>query len=164
MITDSQYRELQKRVNDLEKKLDNISLQLSRIILKSDVTSIRETGGKQAKKDTTKYMLDAKVYCKRRIAYECVRKYVTDHNILTYNDLIKVFPDYLQGSLGVIKPIEDAERYSNAHRRFYFGDDDILVLDGHKYVVCSQWEKKNIDNILKTASDLGFQIQAIAIN
>lgn len=164
MVTDSQYWELQKRVNELEKKVNNLSLQLSRLVLKNDVSPIRSSDAQTSKKDTTKYMLNDAVYCKRRIAFECVKKYITDNNVSTYAEVIKVFPDYIQGSLGVVKPIETAERYSNAHRRFYFGDDDVLVLEGKRYAVCSQWEKKNIDRILKVASQLGYQIQAITTN
>ena len=164
MITDSQYWELQKKVNELEKKVTNLSLQLSRLVLKNDIAPIYTTDSRTTKKDTTKYELDGTLYCKRRIAYECVKKYISDNSVSTYADVIRVFPDYIQGSLGVVKPIEVAERYSNAHRRFYFSDDDILLLDGKRYVVCSQWEKKNIDRILKIASQLGYQIQAITIN
>ena len=164
MVTDSQYKELEKRVEELEKKLNYMSQQFSRLMFLGDKPSDPVRISVESKKDTTKYLLDNKLYCKRRVAYECVRKYVDENDIKTYDEIIKVFPDHLQGSLGVIKPIEMAEKYSNAHRRFYFSDEDILLFDDKRYVVCSQWEKKNISKLLKVASDLGYQIQAVSIN
>ena len=116
---------------------------------------------KVAKKDVTKYEFEGQLYCKRRIAYVCVARYVKDNNITTVDELIKVFPDYLQGSLGVIKSAEVAEKYSNANKRFYFSDEDIIYLSGKPYVVCSQWEKKNIDRILLAAEKLGYIITPI---
>ena len=164
MVTDSQYKELKEQVKELERRIDNLSLQLSRLILKNDVSKVQTNRKELSKKDTTKYLFDNKILCKRRIAYECVKKYVVDNNIVSYSELLRVFPDYLQGSLGVVKPIEIAERYSNAHRRYYFGDEDILQFEGKKYVVCSQWEKKNINRILKVASTLGYQIQSVSVD
>lgn len=164
MITDSQYKELKDTVVELSKKVDILSMQLSRMMLKGDSFQKSPTLFQNRKKDTTKYMLDGKFYCKRRIAFQCIKKYIDENNITSYEELIKVFPDYLQGSLGVIKPIQIAEKYSNAHRRFYFEDTDILTFDNKQYVVCAQWEKKNINNILSVASNLGYNIKSIITN
>ncbi len=164
MVSDSQYNELREKVVSLEKKVDYLSRELSRLVFKGEakanVMSITED---KTKKDKTKYRFENKVYCKRRIVYVCVRKYISDNNIESFIDLQAAFPDYLQGSLGVIKPIEEANMYSNAHRRFYFADEDILHLNGKLYVICSQWEKKNINRFLSVAKDLGYSIQPITI-
>ncbi len=163
MVTDSQFKELQNQVKELEKTVENLSLQLSRLVFKNDISSKPSIRKQVTKKDTTKYMLDGKLLCKRRLAYECVKKYISENNVLSYSDLLNIFPDYLQGSLGVIKPIEIAGRYSNANRRFYFADEDILEFEGKKYVVCSQWEKNNIYRILDIADHLGYQIKIISL-
>ena len=91
-------------------------------MFKGDTTPVQTTIPKATKKDTTKYLFDGKLYCKRRIAFECVKKYVCDNRVNSYDELINVFPDYLQGSLGIIKPVEIAEKYSNAHRRLLYFD------------------------------------------
>lgn len=163
MVTDSQFKELQNQVKELEKTVENLSLQLSRLVLKNDITSKPSISKQAAKKDTTKYIFDGKLLCKRRLAYECVKKYIAENNVFSYSDLLNTFPDYLQGSLGVIKPIEIAGRYSYAHRRFYFADEDILEFEGKKYVVCSQWEKNNIYRILDIAEHLGYQVKIISL-
>ncbi len=164
MITDAQYKELQLQVNELEKKINMLSMQMSRLILKGDVSPTISHYEKSAKKDTTKYLFEGKLYCKRRIAYLCVKKFVTENHVNKYEDAVRVFPDYLQGSLGVIKSVEEANRYSNAHRRYYFSDSDILCFDGKPYVVSSQWEKKNIGRILQVAANLGYEIESVNIS
>ena len=50
-----------------------------------------------------------------------------------------------------------------AHVRRYFEDEDIIHLSGKQYVVCSQWEKKNINRILSIAKELGYEIVPIII-
>lgn len=165
MVTDAQYKELQQQVKELEKRIDFLSIQMSRMMFKSEAssTAVSTTCRSLSKRDVTKYKFKGKLYCKRRIAYVCVMTYIQENNIKEYNDVIKVFPDYLQGSLGVVKPIELAEKYANAHRRYYFADDDIIYLSGRQYVVCSQWEKKNIHRILSVAQELGYDIMPIII-
>ena len=163
MITDFQYKELQNKVDELEKRMNLLSMQLSRLLLKGDASFVAiQSPKKCTKKDITKYEFEGKLYCKRRIAYVCVMRYVKDHNINSYDELIKVFPDYLQGSLGVVKPVSIAEKYANANKRFYFADEDIVYLSDKPYVICSQWEKKNIDRILSVARELGYTINPIS--
>lgn len=119
MVTDDQYKYLQNKVSELEKKVDMLSMQLSRLLLKSDVAASKPSASiTPNKRDITKYRFNGEVYCKRRIVYECVTQYIKDNNINAYEDLIKVFPDYIQGSLGVVKSAEIAEKYSGAHKRF----------------------------------------------
>jgi hypothetical protein len=164
MITDQEYKDLQKKVLDLEKKVTLLSIQLSTLILKNDVSPSQITKQKQiTKKDTTKYIFDGQLYCKRRLAYVCVKKYITENNISCYEDILKVFPNYIQGPLGVIRPAQEAERYANSYRRFYFADDDVILFNGNPYVICSQWEKKNIDRILSIAEKLGYVVSPINI-
>lgn len=163
MVTDDQYKYLQNKVSELEKKVDMLSMQLSRLLLKGDAATSKPPASIVPKKrDITKYRFNGEVYCKRRIVYECVNQYIKDNNINDYTELVKVFPDYIQGSLGVVKSVEIAEKYANAHKRFYFSDEDIIYFSGVPHVVCSQWEKKNIDRFLKVAKDLGYVIETIS--
>ncbi|SDB25185.1 hypothetical protein SAMN02910317_01222 [Ruminococcaceae bacterium FB2012] len=164
MISDSQFNELKNQVLTLENEVKRLSREISRLLLKGDANNYNVSPvNNLSKKDTTKYRFEGKVYCKRRVVYACIKKYITDHNITAYQDLISVFPDYIQGSLGMIKTADEANLYSNAHRRFYFCDDDIVILDGKPHVICSQWEKKNIERFLKVAEKLGYEIEPISI-
>lgn len=165
IVTDAQYKEIQIKVSELEKKINLLSVQLSTLLLKGDVVSrIAAKTQSAAKKDITKYMFENQLYCKRRIAYICVKKYIEDNNISEYNEVLKAFPDYIQGSLGVIKPVEAAEKYSDPHRRFYFSDEDVICLSDKRYAICSQWEKKNIERLLSVAYNLGYKIEVVSFN
>ena len=153
-------------MSELEKKMTLMSVQISTLMLKKEAaaTSRQQLTDTVTKRDTTKYRFDGQIYCKRRIAYVCVKKYIEDNHITKYEDVLEIFPDYIQGSLGVIKPAGIAEQYSSSNRRFYFSDDDIIYFSGQPYVVCAQWEKKNISRILNIAKGLGYDIETINPN
>ena len=165
IVTDAQYKDLQNKVTELEKKINLLSMQFSTLILKGDAATRNTAKPKPVvKKDITKYMFENQLYCKRRIAYVCVKKFIEENNIIEYDEVLKVFPDYVQGSLGVIKPVEAAEKYSDAHRRFYFSDEDVISLSGKHYVICSKKKKKNIDRILSVAYKLGYEIESVSFD
>ena len=162
MVTDAQHKELQNKVQELERKINMLSLQLNRLVLKGDMaTASSFPREEKTRRDTTKYKFDNQIYCKRRLVLACVKRYITENNIDDFSVLLNIFPDGIQGSLGVIKPAEIAQRYANAHRRFYFEDQDIVYLSGLPYVVCSQWEKSNIERFLRVAEKLGYTIDRV---
>lgn len=163
MVTDSQYKELQKKVDELGKTIKVLSAQISTMMMKQD-TSLHKTQPKtfwerETCRDTTKYEYKNELYCKRQLVYAVVRDYINEHDACTYIAIKAAFPDFLQGSLGVVKPIEVANMYSGADKRFFFSDDQILSLADKNYVVCSQWDVKNIKRFLKRADELGIEIK-----
>lgn len=153
MVTDEQYKALQRRIDELERKIKNVSIQMDALAMKESAKSFSSSHGRETvnKRDNTKYKFDGKIYCKRRIVLEIIKKYIADYSIDSYEQLSAVFPDYLQGSLGVIQRAEAAERYKAAGKRFYFSDEDVITLNGDCYVVCSQWDVKNISKFLEAA-------------
>ena len=159
MVTDEQYRALQKRVDELENKLKLLSQQYSTLYMKQDMRKpLVSSCSKSRRRDTTRYEFEDQVYCKRQLVLACIKKYVFDNPKITGEDLSLAFPDYVQGSLGIVRKIEDAEKYSNADRRFYFSDDSVLHLMDDDYVVCAQWDKGNIDRFVSLMNDLGYTI------
>lgn len=163
MITDSQYKELQKKVDEIGKTIKVLSAQISTMMIKQDAsmcrTQLNSLSARENCRDTTKYEYKNKQYCKRQLVYAVVRDYINEHDACTYIAIRIAFPDFLQGSLGVVKPIEVANKYSSADKRFFFLDDLILSFDDKKYVVCSQWDVKNIKRFLKRADELGIEIR-----
>ncbi len=164
MVTDEEYRELLKKVEELEKKMNMMSQTLTTMRMKNDM-QIAMTSQKQQEhkkhRDITKYMIDGKTFSKRELVLYCVKKYIDEHTGLTASQLLDVFPDYIQGSLGIVKKIEDAELYAGSSKRYYFSDEDIIHMDDGNYVVCKQWDAVNIVKFLKLAQDLGFEIKSI---
>ena len=164
MVTDEEYRELKKRVEELEKKMKLMSQQLSTFYMKNDMRIVSEQAKQREQrkhKDVTKYLFKDRQLSKRELVLQCVKEYVKEHPDLKAEQLIDVFPDYVQGSLGIVKRIKDAEWYTNANKRFYFSDENIIHLLDGDYVVCTQWDAGNIGKFLKLAEDIGFEIQPI---
>ncbi len=163
MVTDEEYKRLVKRVDELEDRLKLLSQRYSSLYMKKDLylgeSKIQEEHKKH--KDVTKYEFQGIRYNKRQLVLESVKYFVTKKRIKSAQKLLDIFPDYIQGSLGVIKRVEDAERYANASKRFYFSDENILHLNDGDYVICSQWDANNITRYLKLADDLGLEITPI---
>lgn len=81
---------------------------------------------------------------KRNSVLEVVKTYVKTHPRATYNELLRTFPDKLQGGYGVIKSIDEInvrrERGQQIDNRYFLDPHDILTSsDGVEYAVCNQW-------------------------
>ena len=154
MVTDAQYLALQQRVSELEQKLNNMSMQLNTLVLKNNKPTLPSNSKLHTRNtyDVTKYLFNCHIYCKRRLVLNVIKQYIADYQVKTFEELSTVFPDYIQGSMGVIKPIRQAERYQNATKRYYFSDEDVVLLGGEYFVVCSQWDAKNIHRFLDVAT------------
>lgn len=163
MVTDEEYKKLENRVKVLEDRLQALAVQYSSLYMKSDMRIVSEQKHEEHKKhkDITRYEFQGMTYCKRQLVLECIKYYTKKNRIVHYAALSNVFPDYIQGSLGVIKKIEDAEIYANSSKRFYFSDENILHLKEGDYVICSQWDATNIKRFLKVAEDIGLEITPV---
>lgn len=138
---------LKKRIEELEK-----------IVLHSKEQEIPMP--KQNDRDKTKYMFEGKVYPKNRLVLAVVKKYVAENNP-NYEQLISVFDKSLQGSLGVVELYDNAIKISDAPKRYFMKEEDIITLDHKKVVVCTQWGIFNIVKFVKQANALNFNIETI---
>lgn len=92
-------------------------------------------------KDFSKYLFEGNTYGKSRLVLAVVKKYVEDHHPATFDELESVFPSSLQGSLGVVRRIDEvSDKYKGIGGvKRYFVDDVINLVSGEKVVVCTQW-------------------------
>ena len=90
-----------------------------------------------------------------------VKDYVRKNNIVSFSDVQSAFPDSVQGSLGVVRSVADAERYADATSRFFFGDDDVIALDEGVYVVCKEWTLKNIQRFIGRLQELDVSVEIV---
>jgi len=111
-------------------------------------------------RDKTKYMFNGKVYPKNRLVLAIIKEYVEKHNP-SYQELSSVFDKSLQGSLGVVDLYSNAIKISDAGKRFFLKDEDIINLQDAQAVVCTQWGIFNIVKFIKQATALGFNIETI---
>ena len=143
-----EIEELKKRVAELEKLLLNSK--------QPEVKKVEQV----TNRDKTKYMFEGRVYPKNRLVLAIIKKYVEQNNP-TYEELSNVFHKSLQGSLGVVELFDDALKISDAPKRYFMKEEDVLNLETSKVVVCTQWGIFNIVKFIKLAESLGFNIQTI---
>lgn len=97
---------------------------------------------------------------KRASVLAVVRKYVSEHPEATFESIKNVFPDSLQGSYGVVKPVIEIQKKidagQDAANRYYLAPNKLLTSsDGVTFAVCHQWGnqfpyfQKHIANVFR---------------
>lgn len=117
-------------------------------------------------KDYTKYRFMGKTYGKSRLVLAVVKQYVEDNQSATFEKLNEAFPDELQGSLGIVRRIEDvSDKYkgNGGVKRYFVGENEIIHLNsGEQVIVCTQWGASRIEEFIKNAFyGLGYEISKI---
>ena len=94
-------------------------------------------------KDFSKYIFNGETFVKRRLVLAVVRQYVEDYRPATFDELKEAFPDDLQGSLGVVKLIDEvSDKYKGiggAKRYFVNENETIRLPSGERAIVCTEW-------------------------
>lgn len=155
--------ELMDRVSRLESEIDLLKQNLSQTENVSEFHNLQLVSGTPlATKDTTKYIMDGKRYGKNRLVLAVVHKYVSLHPNLSATQLMTIFDRSLQGSLGVVRTLEDVKNnYADYERRFFCQPTEIVCTTTEKCVVCTQWGKFNIGNFIARARQLDITIDEI---
>lgn len=110
-------------------------------------------------KDLTKYNFKGKEYSKRKLVLAVIRDFTKKNATITFAELLKKFPNKIQGSYGVFKTKEEAlEINSKSGDRFFCEDENIIQLQDCSIAVCSQWGKDNILKFIETSIKLGISI------
>ena len=111
-------------------------------------------------RDTTKYNFNNEVYGKGRLVLAIVKKYVLDNPIINLNGLLDVFPKNIQGSSGVFLKIEEAQEIyeRTSHKRHFIKEEEVIILSDCTIAICSEWGSGNIDNIIRNAENIGYEV------
>lgn len=159
--------ELLNRVLILEDKVDKLTKIISQEKLLPDFTSESNTNSmipnNVDQKDTTKYLFKGSPYGKGRLVLAVVKEYMLRHPELNAIELTSSsFAPRIQGALGVVRTLYFAKDYcSDYEKRFFTKENEIIHTSTEDCVVCSQWGKFNINNFIRRAEELGFNITAI---
>lgn len=162
VITDAQFKDLRDKYEELNAKYTQMSKDIAAIKMSLDFAKgqkLKEPA--QAKKDVTRYSFLGMQLNKRELVLKGIKKYIADSGTTSATDLQKSFPDWIQGPLGVIRPVEEAEKYIRATDRYFFRDDDVLHLDEGVYVVSKDWTIKNIKKFIDIMETLNYEITPI---
>jgi|TARA_B110000114_G_scaffold157745_1_gene172512 hypothetical protein len=107
--------------------------------------------------DRSTYTFNGKTYGKGRLVLAVVEQYVSDNPRLAKAKLEEIFPATLQGSIGVLSSIEEAEGKYKGKRHFV---KSAIKLANATIAVCNQWGSGNIDMFLQHAiGELGYAVE-----
>ncbi len=162
MITDQQFQELQKRINELEKTVKTLSMSLTELRMTSHSKyAAPAPAAYEPKRDRTRYVFNGRRFSKRALVLAGIKAYVVDQQVTSSEQLLEAFPTVIQGSLGLIRPAEEAEMYENAKARFFFRDDEVLRFNDGIFVICKEWTAKNIGGFIQAMENNGYKIKVI---
>ena len=147
--------ELMNRISLLEEQVTALSNRVEAAI---PCSIQQKSTSKPTGRDKTKYVFEGKVCLKNRLVLEIVKRYVSEHPQINFDELREVFFDKLQGSFGVVRKKESIEE---KRVRYFVKPDDVIKLSDCECVVSNQWGKGNIQNILVLAKSLDYKIEAI---
>lgn len=153
--------ELFDRVSALEDEVKKLNGQQT--VGRDETETVTETlSASSTGRDTTKYILDGKKYAKNRLVLAVVKKYADMNPGISATDLKTAFDKSLQGSLGVVRTLEDVEKNCSDYKtRFFTASDEIIQTGTKPCVVCTQWGIANIGNIIERARQFGIEIRAV---
>ena len=108
-------------------------------------------------------------YSKREMVLHIVKEYIRQFPNTTFEELKATFTrDYLQRFAQfefLQHDIEKARKWKELgedHNHYFIADKDILVSgDGIQFVVCVEWDKNNIINVLGIAQALGWKFEIV---
>jgi len=111
------------------------------------------------KKNYTKYKYQGNSLGKARLVQAIVDDYCKDNPSLSKEEILELFPKSLQGSIGVVSSIEEAEGKYKGKRHYVKSP---IRLSNAVVAVCNQWGEDNIDRFINHASGMGFEIQELS--
>lgn len=108
-------------------------------------------------------------YSKRQMVLQIVKEYVHQFPNTTFEELRAIFNrDYLQRFAQnefLTSDIEKARKWKELgedHVHYFIDDKDVLMSsDGVQFVVCVEWDKNNIINVLGIAQALGWKFEIV---
>ena len=134
-------------------------------LYKDKYEKVKPERNQSQSKDFSKYLFEGMTYGKSRLVLAVVQRYVEDYHPATFDELEKAFPSTLQGSLGVVKRIEDvSDKYkgNGGVKRYFIKEDEIIHLSsGEQVIVCTQWGINNTERLIKHVLEYGYNIKQI---
>lgn len=160
-------KQLKATVREMNQAMDQVKRCNIRI---TEITELLLSGGESVKseKDFTKYKVaDLPAQGKGRTAYAIVKTAVGKNPQMTSQELISMFPPELamnRKAFKVVVPLQEAKRVNSdqGRNRYFTKPEDVIVLsDGGKYAVSTQWNKTNIGEMLEKARVLQIPIRKV---
>lgn len=118
-----------------------------------------------AQKDFSKYNFNGEIYGKSRLVLAVVKQFAKE-NDPDFTDLRNAFPDYLQGSKGVVRcaeHISDKDKGVGGVKRYFLNENELIFLrSGDVAAVCTQWSSRNLEDFVDhVVNKLGYNIEKV---
>lgn len=136
--------------------------------------SLKPTPGNRAedqmstRRDTTQFTFDGQTTGKGRLVLALVKRYMRENPGIAFKDVRCAFPDELQAD----SPIQFTkqgcvvarldELSNTARKRFHVSADDTIQVADAVIVVSREWNRFNVQNILRRAQELGYAVTVAA--
>ena len=148
--------ELIERVSSLEQEVINLKdMQNVKMDLENAIPDV-------STRDTTKYIMGGRKFSKNRLVHAIVKRYMDLNPYTPAAQLIYTFDKSLQGSLGVVRTVEEVKRlYPDCEKRFFMKANEIITTATEPCVVCNQWGIANIGNMVSRAQEIGMQVSVV---
>lgn len=117
---------------------------------------------KYGNKDYSKFRFNGNSYNKGRLVNAVIKKLIEDRPQITFPELKQIFPDKIQGSMGVFDLKEKAEEiYERTNRiRYYIKPDEVIQLADNVIISTSnQWGTDNIKTFIDKAKQENYNIE-----
>lgn len=117
-------------------------------------------------RDNTKYLFNNAQLGKSRLVLAVIKQYIVDYSP-SYEQLKSEFPDNLQGSTGTLideAGFQEKLLKSNDVSNRYYVKDKLTLSSGEFIYISNQWGIGNIDNFVRQAKELGYDIETTSDN
>ncbi|MFV0289302.1 MAG: hypothetical protein ACK5IJ_00165 [Mangrovibacterium sp.] len=117
---------------------------------------------KYGSKDFSKFRFNGISYNKGRLVNAIIKKLIEDRPQITFSELKQIFPDKIQGSMGVFDLKEKAEEiYERTNRiRYYIKPDEVIQLADNTIISTStKWNAENIKTFIEQAKRENYNIE-----
>jgi predicted ArsR family transcriptional regulator len=113
--------------------------------------------------DRTKYQFAGDEHGKGRLVFAAVKEWLKRQPNSTMEQLRNAFPDHLYKKYGVVQTAKHVKDLGLTQRRFFDKrEEDIIVLkDGTKVLVCSDWGAGNMEPIFEQMRFLKMEYKVI---
>lgn len=116
-------------------------------------------------RDFSTFTFRDKVYNKSRLVNKVIKTYVELHPEITYAELERVFPQSLQGSMGVFDTSEAAQEIYDrtGHKRHYIKPEEFIELSDSTIATSNQWGIGNIEPFINYVNQLKDRFNIIPV-
>jgi hypothetical protein len=127
--------------------------------LKNEIFVITDTFFKYnyTSRDFSKFEFNGKIYNKSRLVNKVIRSFVELNPEMTYAEIEKLFPQRLQGSMGVLESYEKAQEIYDrtGHKRHYLKPEELIKLFDSIIATSNQWGIGNIESFVNYVNEMG---------